>query len=167
MCSSDLYKLMYDTCGTFSKVPFLKLQEGFSGSLLPVMHYNVHSKFSMPMLTSLMNLVRLGVKYLGEKEDVLTVEVCGKEEVFKRHYVLEFDASNCQIIYLISWISKTIITNYIIFPADRKCMSVVIENSKGEIWLLIKGAESSLIPKCDSGPGQETMKHIVEFALVR
>jgi hypothetical protein len=33
------------------------------------------------------------VKYLGEKEDVLTVEVCGKEETFKRHYVLEFDAS--------------------------------------------------------------------------
>jgi magnesium-transporting ATPase (P-type) len=50
--------------------------------------------------------------------------------------------------------------------SDRKCMSVIIENSKGEIWLLIKGAESSLIPKCDNGPGQETMKHIVEFALV-
>lgn len=45
-------------------------------------------------------------------------------------------------------------------------MSVIIENSKGEIWLLTKGAESSIIPKCDQGPAEDTLKHVMDFALV-
>lgn len=50
--------------------------------------------------------------------------------------------------------------------ADRKCMSVIAENSAGEIWLLTKGAESSIIPKCDTGPTHETLKHVMDYALV-
>jgi len=46
-------------------------------------------------------------------------------------------------------------------------MSVIVENDKGEIWLLTKGAETAIIPRCDSGPCQETMKHVVDFALVK
>jgi hypothetical protein len=35
---------------------------------------------------------RLGVTYFGENEEVLTVDVCGNIETYKRHLVLEFDA---------------------------------------------------------------------------
>lgn len=35
--------------------------------------------------------LRLGVVYLGEKNNVLTLEVFGETEKYKRHYVLEFD----------------------------------------------------------------------------
>jgi len=36
----------------------------------------------------------MGVIYLGEKENVLSLDVFGRVETFKRHYVLEFDAGN-------------------------------------------------------------------------
>lgn len=45
-------------------------------------------------------------------------------------------------------------------------MSVIIEDSKGQIWLLSKGAETSIMSKADSGPMKPTLKHIVDFALV-
>ncbi|ODN03513.1 putative phospholipid-transporting ATPase IF [Orchesella cincta] len=83
----------------------------------------------------------LGITYKGEKEDIMTVDVAGKIEKFRRVMHLEFDA-------------------------DRKCMSVIVENSKGELWLLTKGAESSIIPKCDDGPTQHTLKHVTDYALM-
>jgi phospholipid-translocating ATPase len=67
--------------------------------------------------------------------------VCGKEEKYKRHMILEFDA-------------------------DRKCMSVIVENEKGEIFVMTKGAETSLIPRCDTGPIQDVNKHVLTFAMV-
>ncbi|CAG7720170.1 unnamed protein product [Allacma fusca] len=84
---------------------------------------------------------RLDVKYLGEREDMMTLDVFGKVENFRRHYVLEFDP-------------------------DRKCMSVIVENQKGEVWLLCKGAESTIIPRCDTGPSEEVMKSVIEFAMI-
>ncbi len=45
-------------------------------------------------------------------------------------------------------------------------MSVIVESNKGEMWLLTKGAESSIIPKCTYGPCVETLMHVMEFALV-
>ncbi|CAG7723622.1 unnamed protein product [Allacma fusca] len=84
---------------------------------------------------------RLDVKYLGERGDMLTLDVFKKVENFRRHYVLEFDP-------------------------DRKCMSVILENQKGEIWLLCKGAESTIIPRCDAGPAEEVMKSVIEFAMI-
>lgn len=49
---------------------------------------------------------------------------------------------------------------------DRKCMSVIVENDQNEIWLYTKGAESTIIPRCATGPTQETLKHVTDFALV-
>lgn len=46
-------------------------------------------------------------------------------------------------------------------------MSVIVESTKGEMWLLTKGAESSIIPKCISGPSKDTLKHVLDFALVK
>ncbi|CAL8134314.1 unnamed protein product [Orchesella dallaii] len=83
----------------------------------------------------------LGVLYKGEKEDVLTLDIGGTHEHYKRLMQLEFDA-------------------------DRKCMSVIVENSKGEKWLLTKGAESSIIPKCDHGPTHEVLKNVMDYALM-
>lgn len=50
--------------------------------------------------------------------------------------------------------------------SDRKCMSVIVKNDKGEIWLYTKGAESSIVPKCDAGPSNQTLEHVMDFALV-
>ncbi|CAL8114228.1 unnamed protein product [Orchesella dallaii] len=83
----------------------------------------------------------LGVLYKGEKEDVLTIDTGGTHEYYKRLMQLEFDA-------------------------DRKCMSVIVENSKGEKWLLTKGAESSIVPKCDHGPTHEVLKNVMDYAMM-
>ena len=45
-------------------------------------------------------------------------------------------------------------------------MSVIVEDEEGCIWLFCKGAESSVIPLCNSGPINETLKHVSEFAIV-
>ena len=34
------------------------------------------------------------------------------------------------------------------FDSNRKCMSVLVRDSKGQVRLLTKGAESSILPKC-------------------
>jgi len=52
------------------------------------------------------------------------------------------------------------------FVKERKCMSVILEDSVGEIWLLSKGAESTLFPNSVSGPKLESSQHIEEFAQV-
>lgn len=46
-------------------------------------------------------------------------------------------------------------------------MSVILETKDGEIWLLTKGAESTILPKGVSGPIEETYKHVDQFAEVR
>lgn len=66
---------------------------------------------------------RLNVCYDGEKEEFMSVNVCGQEERYKRHMMFEFDA-------------------------DRKCMSVIVENEAGDIWIMTKGAETSSKKNC-------------------
>ncbi|KAG7160851.1 phospholipid-transporting ATPase IF-like 2, partial [Homarus americanus] len=63
---------------------------------------------------------RYGVVFEGQVKDELRLSVRGHTKLFKRLQVLEFDS-------------------------DRKCMSVVVrEEASGRIWLLTKGAESSM-----------------------
>lgn len=65
----------------------------------------------------------------------------GEERQYKRLHVLEFDS-------------------------DRKRMSVIIQCPDGSFWLLCKGAESSIIPRCIDGPLMETENHIKDYAMV-
>ena len=51
------------------------------------------------------------------------------------------------------------------FDSDRKRMSVILQHSNGKLYLITKGAESTVLPRCVSGPAFETNSHIDEFAL--
>ena len=52
------------------------------------------------------------------------------------------------------------------FDSNRKCMSVIVEDSEGRKKLITKGAESSVLPKCIHGPTRVTQKHIDDYALI-
>ncbi len=34
------------------------------------------------------------------------------------------------------------------FDSNRKCMSVILRDERGQVYLFTKGAESSIFPKC-------------------
>lgn len=77
----------------------------------------------------------------GENDDVYRLTVFGEDRSYRRLQVLEFDS-------------------------DRKRMSVIIQFPDDSIWLLCKGAESSVIPRCTSGPVEKTLDHVNDYALV-
>lgn len=57
------------------------------------------------------------------------------------------------------------------FTSDRKRMSTIVSDPRGQIWLYTKGAESHVFPLCSSTPSQislmrTTQKHIDEFAQI-
>ncbi|XP_042857973.1 phospholipid-transporting ATPase IF-like [Penaeus japonicus] len=67
---------------------------------------------------------RYGVVFEGQSHDQLVLDVRGQRRTFTRLQILEFDS-------------------------DRKCMSVAVrDESTGRIWLLTKGAESSVLKRC-------------------
>lgn len=70
-----------------------------------------------------------------------TVTYQGEERLYDRLHVLEFDS-------------------------DRKRMSVIVRFPDGAVWLLCKGAESSVLPCCSVGPKDETEGHIKDYAMV-
>ena len=91
-----------------------------------------------------------GIKFIGEEETDKFI-ICRiletrdeNETVFKEYkklFVLEFDST-------------------------RKRMSVIVRYPCGKLMLVTKGAESSVLPRCISGPINATNKHIDEYALV-
>ncbi|XP_057301942.1 phospholipid-transporting ATPase IF-like isoform X1 [Hydractinia symbiolongicarpus] len=82
---------------------------------------------------------RYGVIFKGKSSEYMDLEVCGKLERYKILHVLEFDST-------------------------RKRMSIILETPRKEILLLCKGAESHVLPRCVSGPSQETLDHIDGYA---
>ena len=91
-----------------------------------------------------------GIKFIGEEEteDCLVCRVLetrdDNQTVFKEYKklkVLEFDST-------------------------RKRMSVIVKYPCGKLMLVTKGAESSVLPRCVTGPIDATNKHIDEYALV-
>ena len=89
----------------------------------------------------------LGMKYVGEDElkgycKILDCRaISPRIKMYKKLYVLEFDSI-------------------------RKRMSIIVRHPNGKIYLITKGAESSVIPRCVMGPTYETNRHIDEYALV-
>jgi phospholipid-translocating ATPase len=104
---------------------------------------------------------RLGMIYLNDNNDIYTLrlrmtrkpdaELIGMNETsdenndivqFKRLQVLEF-------------------------TSDRKRMSVIVMDKHGQIWIYTKGAESHVLPLCNTKNthiANQTQKHIDEFA---
>lgn len=52
------------------------------------------------------------------------------------------------------------------FDSARKRMSVIVKFPDDTIWLLCKGAESSVLPNCIAGCMAETEQHIHDYAMV-
>ncbi|KAK3884823.1 hypothetical protein Pcinc_010929 [Petrolisthes cinctipes] len=91
---------------------------------------------------------RYGVVFEGQYKDQLTLTVHGNTRVYTRLQVIEFDS-------------------------DRKCMSVVVrEEVTGKVWLLTKGAESSVLQRCGDGDSDHqhliniTAAHIDDYAML-
>ena len=80
--------------------------------------------------------------YCGEVNGECTISVNGEIRKYRRLHVLEFDS-------------------------NRKRMSAIIQFPDDSIWLLCKGAESSVLPRCVSGSIVETERHIKDYAMVR
>ena len=89
----------------------------------------------------------LGVKFIGEeeREEVTVTRLsdtrAGQEEIKEYQKELEFH-----------------------FDSERARMSVIARFPSGKIMLITKGAESSVLPRCVSGPVDVTSRHIEEFA---
>lgn len=91
---------------------------------------------------------RYGVVFLGKREDKLSLNVSGETRTYTRLQILDFDS-------------------------DRKCMSVVVrEEWSGRLWLLTKGAESSVLRRCHVASEDEqrshdaTAAHIDDYAML-
>ncbi|KAK2497659.1 hypothetical protein MC885_019972 [Smutsia gigantea] len=83
---------------------------------------------------------RIGIVFIGSSEETMEVKILGKLERYKLLHVLEFDS-------------------------DRRRMSVIVQAPSGEKFLFVKGAESSILPKCIGGEIEKTRVHVDEFAL--
>ncbi|XP_047469990.1 phospholipid-transporting ATPase IF-like [Penaeus chinensis] len=91
---------------------------------------------------------RYGVVFEGQSHDRLLLSVRGERRTFTRLQILEFDS-------------------------DRKCMSVAVrDESSRKIWLLTKGAESSVLKRCSVSEQASrslrdtTLKHINDYAML-
>ncbi|XP_076350906.1 phospholipid-transporting ATPase IF-like isoform X2 [Tachypleus tridentatus] len=83
---------------------------------------------------------RFGVVLLGVFKDTYHVSFKGKHRRFEQLHTLEFDFT-------------------------RKCMSTIIRNEQGRIYLLCKGAESTVLSKCVCGLKETTLLHVNDYAM--
>ncbi|KAJ8277203.1 hypothetical protein GJAV_G00072540 [Gymnothorax javanicus] len=83
---------------------------------------------------------RLGVTFMGNNGENMEIRTFGKMEKYKLLHVLEFDA-------------------------NRRRMSVILENPTGGKVMFTKGAESAVLPYAKSGEIEKTRVHVDEFAL--
>ncbi|XP_046657252.1 phospholipid-transporting ATPase IF-like [Daphnia pulicaria] len=84
---------------------------------------------------------KFGIIYHGETGGICTISVNGEKRTYRRLHILEFDS-------------------------NRKRMSVIVKFPDDSIWLLCKGAESTVLPKCIAGWKDETEQHIKDYAML-
>ncbi|XP_055682431.1 phospholipid-transporting ATPase IF isoform X2 [Lutzomyia longipalpis] len=111
---------------------------------------------------------KVGFVYTGDDDDVVTVKI--KKSVFRGGKARNVDTlDSVKKIFKAdnSTIMKFTRLHVLEFTSDRKRMSVIVRDQKGQIWLYTKGAESHVLPLCDKTPRQlitETQNHINDFA---
>ncbi|XP_041354452.1 phospholipid-transporting ATPase IF-like isoform X2 [Gigantopelta aegis] len=86
---------------------------------------------------------RYGFVYLGTNNEYMEVKFPNETEKrrFRLLHLLEFDPT-------------------------RKRMSLIVQNSKDEIYLLCKGAEAAVLDRVTSGLKDITLKHVDEYAVL-
>lgn len=111
---------------------------------------------------------KLGFIFTGDDNDLVTVKV--KRSVFKR-VLRDESMDNARKVFKTD---NAIVLKYkrlhvLEFTSDRKRMSVIVRDNRGQIWLFTKGAESHVLPLCDQASRamvSVTQNHINEFARV-
>lgn len=113
-----------------------------------IMEYNASSPDEKALVEACQNY---GITYLGEfeKEGITSMKLRLKMEDDDESRIAKF--TKLQILE---------------FDSDRKCMSVIVEDGSGQILLITKGAESSVLPKCVKGPVNDTAQHIQDYAMI-
>lgn len=99
---------------------------------------------------------KIGFLYTGEVNDILTVKIKPYQSAYIKKPVVDNDL-HFERLHTLE------------FTSDRKRMSTLVKDRKGQIWLLTKGAESHVLPLCQkSSPTliAETQQHINDFAKV-
>ncbi|XP_049532124.1 phospholipid-transporting ATPase IF isoform X1 [Anopheles darlingi] len=96
---------------------------------------------------------RVGLIYTGDTDERLTIAR---------------DYAGCEQANLISPVESIVQFERLAvleFTSDRKRMSVIVADPSGQKWLYTKGAESHVLPLCESGPLIATTQgHVDEFA---
>uniref|UniRef100_A0A1L8DEI0 Phospholipid-transporting ATPase n=2 Tax=Nyssomyia neivai TaxID=330878 RepID=A0A1L8DEI0_9DIPT len=111
---------------------------------------------------------KVGFVYTGDDDDVVTVKI--KKSIFRGGKARNVDTlDSVKKIFKAdnSTIMKFNRLHVLEFTSDRKRMSVILRDQKGQIWLYTKGAESHVLPLCDKTPRQlitVTQNHINDFA---
>lgn len=111
---------------------------------------------------------KLGFVYTGDDDEILTIDL--KTDFYKRNKsnietvpdgLNKFKADRQNLIHF----KRLCILE---FTSDRKRMSVIVKDNKGQIWLYTKGAESHVLPLCNGATPsrliESTQQHINEFA---
>ena len=97
-------------------------------------------------------------KAILEGCSVLGMKFAGEDEVRSHCRVLDTRSSS-------SSVKSYTRLHTLEFDSVRKRMSVIVRHPGGKIYLITKGAESSLVPRCVAGPSQQTEEHIDQCAV--
>ena len=97
--------------------------------------------FNEYFFNNFIEIERLGIVFHGEDDGLCRLTVFGEDRFYCRLQVLDFDS-------------------------DRKRMSIIMKFPDESLWLLCKGAESAILPRCIDGPIEKTLEHINDYALV-
>ncbi|CAH1780605.1 unnamed protein product, partial [Owenia fusiformis] len=84
---------------------------------------------------------RYGVVLHGMKDDYIEVSFNGEMRRYEPLHILEFDA-------------------------NRKRMSVIIRDQSGDVYLLCKGAEATMLPRATGGDKDTILRHVNDYAVL-
>lgn len=103
---------------------------------------------------------RLGIIYLNDNNDIYTLRLRMKRKPDPELVGLQNEDENNDIVQY-----KRL--QVLEFTSDRKRMSVIVMDKFGQIWIYTKGAESHVLPLCNTKSSHlvmQTQKHVNDFA---
>ncbi|KAL9879005.1 phospholipid-transporting ATPase IF isoform 2-T2 [Glossina fuscipes fuscipes] len=99
----------------------------------------------------------LGLVYMGDDDDLLRIRIAPPHLDYSRAFHANKSYEELRFIRL----------HILEFTSDRKRMSVIVKDEKGDKWIYCKGAESYVFPLCDRNSQDmiaKTDAHISDFS---
>lgn len=106
---------------------------------------------------------KLGIIYLNDNNDIYTLRIRSKRKADTSLDFIEMK-NNVEVDNDIVQFKRLQVLE---FTSDRKRMSVIVMDKFGQIWLICKGAESHVLPLCNTKNNNlvsHTQNHVNEFA---